>query len=342
VPRSLAVAALVACSPFAWFGAAKLGAAELPHARPSWLKLSTANFELYTTADEGTGRGLILQLESLRAVLQPILGWRGEPRGDPRDQRARPICIIAFGSRDEFQPYSPVSRSTGFFLPGTRRDFVVLDGSRAESRAASHEYVHFVTANSGLRLPPWLNEGIAELYSNLQVPRSGERTEIGRFIPGRVLAQRQDAWIGLDRLTSAGADSEVFTEADSVDGAYAESWLLAHMLVLDPRYEAKFPDLVAALQTTETAASFRQVYGKSTADVERDLKAYLESGQMNARILGEPPTPAALRILVEHDADFDGRSAVAEMLGNYRGRSEQSRDLYRQLGRDYPSRAGPR
>jgi hypothetical protein len=63
---------------------------------------------------------------------------------------------------------------------------------------------------------------------------------------------------------------------------------------------------------------------------------------MNARILGEPPTPAALRILVEHDADFDGRSAVVEMLGNYRGRSEQSRDLYRQLGRDYPSRAGPR
>jgi hypothetical protein len=310
----------------------------LPHNHPSWLKLSAANFELYTTADEGAGRALILRLESLRAVLQPILGWKGEPRSDHRDERERPICIIAFGSRDEFQPYAPIGRSIGFFLPGPRRDFVVLDGSRAENRAAAHEYAHFVMANSGLRLPPWLNEGLAELYSNLQVPRSGERTEIGRFIPGRVLSLRRDAWIGLDRLTSAGPNSAIFTGADSVDSAYAESWLLAHMLVLDPRYEAHFPEMLAALQTTETSAAFRQVYGKSIADVERDLKAYLEVGQMNVRILGDPPTPAALRIMVEHDADFDGRSAVAEMLGNYRGRTEQSRELYRQLERDYRQR----
>lgn len=339
VPRSLASVAVVLCFPVAW-----CAAGELPHGRAPWVRVATDDFELYTTAGEDAGRSLILRLERLRAMLQPILGWRGESRSevrsDIRDERQRPACIIAFGSRDEFQPYAPVGRSVGFFLPGTRRDFMVLDGASAGSRAAAHEYVHLVMARSGFRLPLWLNEGLAELYSNLEDGRSEPRVAIGRFIPGRVLSLRRDAWIGLAELVSASTNSEAFTNAGMVDSAYAESWLLAHMLVLDPRYEAKFPDLLAALDTSETAEAFRQVYDKSIARVEQDLKAYLEVGQRNARILGDPPAPAALRVEVDREADFDGRAALAEMLGTYRGRAEQSRALYRQLDRDYPFRTG--
>jgi len=331
VPKSLAALVLVC-----WFPAG-FGAAELPRVRAPWLKMATANFELYTTADEDAGRSVVYRLERLRTILQPILAWRGEPRGEPRDEREKAVCIIAFGSRDEFQAYAPIGRSIGYFLPGARRDFVVLDGSRAESRAVEHEYVHFVMAQSGLRLPPWLNEGLAELYSNLQESRSGERTEIGRLIPGRVASLRQDAWIGLDRLISADPDSPIFNSAEMVDSAYAESWLLTHMLVLDPRYQDRFSSLLSALQTLDTAEAFRQVYGKPVAEEERDLKRYLEAAQTNIRILGDPPR-LELHIRVERDADFDGLSAVAEMLGNYRGRGEQSQELYRRIARDYPAR----
>jgi hypothetical protein len=73
--------------------------------------------------------------------------------------------------------------------------------------------------------------------------------------------------------------------------------------------------------------------------VERDLKAYLEVGAANVRILAEPPRDAVERVDVEREADFDGRLALAEMLRNYRGRAEESRDLYRQLDRDYPHRS---
>jgi len=319
VPRGLASVALVLCFPAAWSAAG-----ELPHGRAvraPWVRVATADFELYTTADEDAGRGLVLRLERLRAVLAPILGWRGESRIAARDERERPVCIIAFGSRDEFQPYAPIGRSVGFFLPGTRRDFMVLDGASAESRAAAHEFVHLVMARNGLRLPAWLNEGLAELYSNVEEGRSEQRTAIGRFIPGRVLSMHRDAWIGLADLVSADANSEVFTNAGKVDAAYAESWLLAHMLVLDPRYAAKFPGLLAALETFETADAFRQVYDKSVAQVEQDLKVYLAIGQKYARILGDPPARAALRVEVDREADFDGRRALAEMLGNYRGRT---------------------
>jgi hypothetical protein len=324
VARSLAVIALVSCFPVAW-----CAGAEMPHGHTSWVRLATPGLEVYTTADEDAGRSLILRLERLRSVLQPILGW---------DQLEKPICIIEFGSREEFLPFAPMSRSIGYFLPGARRDFVVLDGTHAEGRAAGHEYVHFVMAQNGLRLPTWLNEGLAELYSNLEGTQSGQRTTIGQFIPGRVVSLRHNAWIGLTELTSATAGSQIFMGAGSVDSAYSESWLLAHMLVLDPRYEAKFPDLLAALQTLQTAAAFRQVYDKSIAEVERDLKAYLETGQTNARNVGDSPAPAAMLVTVEREADFEGLSALAEMLGHYRGHTEQSRDLYRQLERDYPQR----
>jgi hypothetical protein len=185
-------------------------------------------------------------------------------------------------------------------------------------------------SRGGFHLPAWLNEGLAELYSNLADGR------MGRFIPSRVLSLHRDGWIGLAELVSK---SEVLTSPGSVDSAYAESWLLAHMLVLDPRYAGEFPGLLAALQNSGTAEAFGQVYGESIAQVERDLKAYLEVGAANVRILAEPPRDAVERVDVEREADFDGRLALAEMLRNYRGRAEESRDLYRQLDRDYPHRS---
>jgi hypothetical protein len=335
----------------------------------SWVGVSTANFEVYTTADEDAGRGIVLRLERLRAVLQPALGWRGEQRSDVRDGSQRPVCVIAFGSRGEFQPYAPISRSIGFFLPGRQHYFLVLDGASTESRAASHEFVHLVLSRSGYWLPAWLNEGLAELYSNLEEARSEPRMALGRLIPGRVLALGRDDWIGLTDLVAADAQSEIFTDPHSVDAAYSESWLLAHMLVLDRRYADKFPALLEALQSLrtptirfslsqitgvstcracfslppgrqpsglETAQAFQQVYGKPLADVESDLRHYLDVAQENVRNLGDPPDLTGLRIAVDRDADLGGRMALAEMLENYRGRAEQSRDIYRQLARDYP------
>ena len=151
VPRVLALFVLAACC----------SAGELPRGRAPWTRIVTPDFELLTTGGEDAGRGLLARLERLRAALQPIFGDRTEKR----------MCIIEFGTRDEFQPYAPMSRSIGYFLPGARRDFVVLDGTHAEGRSAGHEYVHFALSQGGLRLPAWLNEGLAELYSNVDESR---------------------------------------------------------------------------------------------------------------------------------------------------------------------------
>ena len=305
------------------FVAVWCSAGESPGTRAPWTRIVTPGFELLTTGGEDAGQSLLIRLERLKSVLRPIFGERSE----------KAVCIIEFGTRDEFQPYAPMSRSIGYFLPGARRDFVVLDGTHAEGRSAGHEYVHFAISQSGLRLPAWLNEGLAELYSNVDESRT-----VGRFIAGRVFALRRGDWISLDDLSTAGADSEAFTSAGSVDAAYSESWLLAHMLALDPRYQDRFADLLAALQAFPAAEAFEKVYGMSLSEVEQDLRGYLEAGEKNARVLGETERPAGPPVMVEPQADFEGLSALAEMLGNYQGRTGQSRELYREIARDYPRR----
>jgi hypothetical protein len=136
----------------------------------------------------------------------------------------------------------------------------------------------------------------------------------------------------------AGTESRLFTSADSVDAAYAESWLLAHMLVLDPRYAERFPAFLAAIQASDVEEAFHQVYGKSLAEVESDLRAYLDVAEDNVRKLGDPPQIGEIPFQVESQANFEGRMALADMLGHYRGRVEESRELYQQLAREYPQR----
>lgn len=325
---AFAPAAWLICA--AWCFAAESPDRPVDPAKGLWLKVASANFEVYSTAGEEAGRNLIRRFERLRTVLRPALAWTGS--------RERPVCIIAFQSNDEFQPYTPVGQASGFFLSGTRRDFVVLESPTTRTRTAAHEYVHVVIAQSGLQLPVWLTEGLAELYSNIEGGPTDTSVVVGQFILGRVISLRRDGWIDLNQLVTAGSHSKEFTSPAYVESAYAESWLLVHMLAMDPRYAGRFQSLLSAIQSSSAAEAFARVYGKSMVQVERDLRAYLDAGQANLRVLSDSPPETLQPVEVQPAADFEARLALAEMLGNYRGRSEQARQVYLQMARDYPSR----
>ncbi len=72
----------------------------------------------------------------------------------------------------------------------------------AVSHEAAHEYVHLVLRASNLQVPPWLKEGLAELYSTLRNGRSRHRTR--RPVAG---ASADSAQAGLD--ASRGIDGYV-------------------------------------------------------------------------------------------------------------------------------------
>ena len=292
-----------------------------------WLRVKSDNFELFTTAGERGGRDLVRHLEQTRGFFLEAFGLAA----------ARPVQVIAFGSEEEYRRYRPSPLASGFALSGPDHGFIVLQGwSSQVYPAAAHEYTHLVLGQSERRLPAWLEEGFAELFSNLEPARS--EIAVGRIIPSHMQALRERKWVDLRALLSAAHDSPPFTDQSRVGMAYAESWLLVHMLNLDQRYSPRLRDLVDALGPVGSVAAFQRVYGKPVQELERDLHAYARAAGFHSTVfhLRLPKAGAAPQITAGED--YWARLALAELLDATRGRRGGAREAYAQIARDYPTR----
>ena len=90
-----------------------------------------------------------------------------------------------------------------------------------------HEYTHVVINQAGMKLPLWLNEGFAELYSTMKPVHN--KILVGRLIPGRMQVA-EAGLVDLRGILDANAQSPAYNEGSRVAIFYAESWALVHML----------------------------------------------------------------------------------------------------------------
>ena len=65
-----------------------------------WIHAQTAHFELYSCASEHDSRHLLNDLEQFRAAFRTMLSL--PMTGD------KPVTVILFDSRDQFEPYEPL------------------------------------------------------------------------------------------------------------------------------------------------------------------------------------------------------------------------------------------
>src|SRR5436853_7881490 len=75
-----------------------------------WLRINSANFELFTTAGERGGRDLARHFEQVRSFFAQAFKLQGSP--------ARPAQVIAFRSEKEFDAYRPSEAASAFFQGG--------------------------------------------------------------------------------------------------------------------------------------------------------------------------------------------------------------------------------
>ncbi len=224
-----------------------------------WLKLTSANFELYTTAGERAGRDLIKHFEQVRSFFTQAFGAHLSAE--------RPARIIVFRNEKEYQPYRPNEFASAFYQPGAIHDFIVMSSASSEHYpVAIHEFTHMMIHQSGMDVPPWLNEGLAELYSSLE-PR-GNKILVGQVLPGRVHVLNTDKWIPLLTLLNVDHNSPYYNEKSRAGMFYAESWALVHMLNLEPEFRPHLKALVLALKSETPEAAFSKAYGKRIDEVE--------------------------------------------------------------------------
>jgi hypothetical protein len=294
-----------------------------------WLAVKSANFELYTTGSERSARDLVRHFEQVRSFFVQAFGGRLSA--------ARPARIIAFRSEKEYQPYRPNDFAAAFYQPGSTHDFIVMSSPARENYpVATHEFTHLMIHQSGMQLPAWLNEGLAELYSSLE-PR-GNKILVGEPLPGRVRVLNSSPWIPLETLLTVDHNSPYYNERSRAGMFYAESWALVHMLNLEPEFRSRLNALAGALKEVPPDAAFARTYGKRIDDLEAALHTYFNAATVHAELFNVQLPKSVEAPEIETAAALPARLALAELLNQMRGRGQQARDALELLAKEFPSR----
>ena len=247
------------------------------------MEIRSAHFDLFTEGAEAPGRELVHYFEQVRSFFQQAFGLNG---------RGRVVRIVCFRSARQFQYYEASKIADAAFHPGSRHDYILMKNDEAgRYPVAVHEYTHLILRATNHDIPVWLDEGLAEVYSNLEP--HGSFVLVGRTIPARLDALAAGRWINLRTLVSASRASAVYTKQPDAEMFYAESWALVHMLALDNAYSPRLRPLMDALLAR------RQRRG-----ISEDLRqAHRAGGGRPARLPGQQPPqrcglsgpPAAVR-----------------------------------------------
>jgi tetratricopeptide (TPR) repeat protein len=298
-PRSLALAAAVAAS-------------LVPGASPAaaeWARVRTAHFDLLSDGGAAAARPAAAALARFHRVLDGLLPA-------PPDEPAGPLVILAFTNEGSFRSYVPrhggEPRSVdGFFQGATARRFigVNLRSQRVDPYdALYHEYAHVALNRVLLAQPAWVAEGLSEMYAAWEP--AGADARIGLPRPDHLALLHRRGLLPITDLLRADYTSDLYLSEDRSALFYAQSWLLAHYLVLGRAggREALRDYLSAIMQGAEAVAAFRRAFGEEPASLMPRLRAYLDA----------PALPVA-RVPVPADGDVDAAALTAPSPGEVDG-----------------------
>ncbi len=301
-------------------------------AETHWTRMASPNFEMYTTAGERSARDTLRYFEQAHTFFTQAMPGILE--------KESPVRIVAFSSLKEYEPYRFNDFATAFYRPTADRDNIVMSHTGAETfPTATHEYVHLIVRHAHLNFPPWLSEGVTELYSTIQ-PR-GDKMLVGSLIPGRFRALLQERWVPLATLMGASHDSAYYNEKDKAGSLYNESWALTHMLALSPEYRNGFPQVMHKISAgTPSIDALEEVYGKPLSKIEADLMGYLRGGRFQGVLISAKFEKVTDELKAEPADEFDVKLILAE-IGDRRGNEKATHAAFQELIAQKPDRPEP-
>ena len=295
-----------------------------------WVRLRSANFELLTSAGERAGRRTIRQFERIRATFRQAMQWEVS--------NPVPVQIVLFKSKRDYLPYRPNEGAAAYFQSGPEVDRIVMVAG-SEETVAIHEYVHLLVRRSGLRLPLWINEGLADLYSTMR--QVGGRLVVGYAHPGRIATLLREKWVPLEQVLVAGKESQHYTERERRGKFYAESWALTHMLVFSQEYGPRVTELLQLLTADRSSvAALETAYGTPIEKLQRDLKSYVRQDRLRAVVLDLKLEENAERTSTEPLAELELGLLLADLVASL-GKTEEARAIYKKVSRENPEAPGP-
>jgi tetratricopeptide (TPR) repeat protein len=294
----------------------------------AWSVARSEHFEVYSQAGDASARSALLWFEQLHTFFQQQTGLKLDNR--------LPVRVIAFRSTKEYEPYRLRPSSDAYYVGTESRDYIVVPTLDAgEFATAAHEYAHLILRASGLQLPLWLSEGLAEFFSTLRISDRG--WNLGGDLPARSQSLRRNSWMPPSQLLTLPAESPVRENRDTAALFYAQSWKLTEMLVLSPEYGPRFQALLAALTSgIPSLQAMANVYAKPLDAIGRDLHAWTDTPHNITRVSAPGGFTSTRAVEVSTVSVFASRSLIAELLLAI-GELDRAQAMYRDLARESPA-----
>jgi tetratricopeptide (TPR) repeat protein len=277
-------------------------------AASDWTRTRSPHFEVYAQPDANAGQ-ILRWFERLRSLFV-------ERTGVTLDGRS-PMRVIAFRSPRDYEPYRIRPTADAYFAAADSGDYIVMVvSSDADFQVAAHEYWHYIEHVAGMNLPPWLNEGLGEVFS-------------GSVPANKLRIVRTRPWIPLSQLLDLPPDSPLRDASGTAQMFYSESWALADLLTGSSDYSPDFPRLLAAFSSgASSEGALERVYHKSMPAVETDLRDWIARRKLTPPppMLPGPQIDAAVTNIPEDAV----RLVIAELL-LATNRMEQADSLFRHL-----------
>ncbi|HUT35764.1 MAG TPA: DUF1570 domain-containing protein [Planctomycetota bacterium] len=259
--------------PLAFAAAAALAAAEEPRrARlPANLpKTATRFYDIYSKLDEATLREAGARLTAMAK------DYHRRTSGFPRQVRSK-LPIYLFDSMEAYLAAGGLKGSHGVYLGEAVLGVCTPGRPAALWDLLQHECWHqFARQSVGGRWPPWLNEGLAEYYS--EALWTGDEFVTGVISPFRLA--RVQAAICAKKLKPllrfVDMDQKTWN-ADVATENYDQAWSLVHFLAHGPneRYRDALVALIkAAAQSKPPLESFRGVFGRKANDLQGEWEQW--------------------------------------------------------------------
>jgi hypothetical protein len=309
--------------------------ASLPLAAASgntWTLAESPHFRVYSQNGEAQARATAIWFEQLRAFFAQAADVSADdlnPHG--------PVRVIGFESAKQYEQFRLHPAADAYFLSTDAAEYIVMPVIGPEEfRVAAHEYAHLVQHSLGLHLPPWLAEGIAEIFSTVRIGMDGCR--VGGDLPARADALRHRAWIPLPDLFAWPPGSIPQLNRDQAAVFYAESWALTDMLAFSPAYAPHFGELRSALASGDSGSGIvSRIYRKPLSAIAADLRIWLETSPARAAVL--PGIPISNEhIEVKRLTVFESDLMLADLL-LASGDLDRADSAYQKLANERPDNA---
>lgn len=257
-------------------------AADVPKEKDGrWVEMKSPTFSLVTDAGEEAGRRTIARFEKIRTAFAAAI---------PSARHAEEGELLIVAVRDEESLRSLVPgyweekrgvRPASVHLVGLDRVFILVRTDLREDddesfRAAHWGYASHLTQLNAPGAPLWVDRGLADFYARTTVERS--RVLVGRTAPLHVRILRERGLVPMRTFYEVDRHSPEYLDRDELRRFDAQSWALAHYLMLGDEGAhrdrlGRFLLLLGEGKEREAAAS--RAFGDPDA-LEQALNAYVQ------------------------------------------------------------------